>query len=126
VKSALDLVVEAKARIHEVPIDQAEDAVRSADALIDVREADEYAAGHIPGALLMPRGLLEFRLDSTPALGARDLKLVLYCKSSGRAALAAASLREMGYLQVRSIAGGYDAWVQAGKAVVKPEQPRFD
>jgi rhodanese-related sulfurtransferase len=94
--------------------------------LIDVREADEFAAGHLPGAVLVPRGLLEFKLSGTPALSGRDLKVVLYCKTSGRAALAAQAMQTMGYLNVSSIAGGFDAWAAAGKAVVKPEQPAFD
>lgn len=125
-KTAHDLVAAAKARIQEVAVDQAEQAIREADVLIDVREADEYAAGHVPGAVLIPRGMLEFRLSNTPAMEPRDLKLVLYCKTSGRAALAACALHEMGYLNVRSIAGGFDAWVEAGKPVAKPELPSFD
>ena len=55
----------------------------------------------------------------------RDLAVVLYCKTSGRAALAAQSMQAMGYLNVSSIAGGYDAWVAAGKPVVKPQLPSF-
>jgi len=51
--------------------------------------------------------------------------VVLYCKTSGRAALAAAAMHEMGYLNVKSIAGGFDAWVAAGKPVHKPELPSF-
>lgn len=125
-KTAHDLVAAAKARIQEVAVDQAEQAIREADVLIDVREADEYVAGHVPGAVLVPRGMLEFRLSNTPALEPRDLKFVLYCKTSGRAALAACALHEMGYLNVRSIAGGFDAWVEAGKPVAKPALPSFD
>lgn len=125
-KTAHDLVAAAKARIQEVAVDQAEQAIREADVLIDVREADEYATGHVPGAVLIPRGMLEFRLSNTPAMEPRDLKFVLYCKTSGRAALAACALHEMGYLNVRSIAGGFDAWVEAGKPVAKPELPSFD
>jgi rhodanese-related sulfurtransferase len=74
----------------------------------------------------LPRGLLEFKLSATPALEARDLKVVLYCKTSGRAALAANSMQSMGYLNVTSIDGGYDAWLAAGKPVVKPEPASFD
>lgn len=125
-KTAHDLVAAAKARIQEVAVDQAEQAIREADVLIDVREADEYATGHVPGAVLIPRGMLEFRLSNTPAMEPRDLKFVLYCKTSGRAALAACALHDMGYLNVRSIAGGFDAWVAAGKPVAKPELPSFD
>jgi rhodanese-related sulfurtransferase len=57
---------------------------------------------------------------------ARDLNIVLYCKTSGRAALAAQTLQAMGYKSVTSIAGGIDAWIQAGKPIVKPKLPSFD
>lgn len=80
----------------------------------------------MPGAIHASRGMLEFKLSNNPALSARDLKIVLYCKSSGRAALAACALHDMGYLQVKSIAGGIDAWVLAGKATVKPTLPKFE
>lgn len=125
-KSAHDLVAFAKTAIREISLQEAEVAIQQADVLIDVREADEYAAGHLPGAVLLPRGLLEFKLSGTPTLASRDLKVVLYCKTSGRAALAAQTMHSMGYLNVQSIAGGFDAWVAAGKAVIKPEQPSFD
>lgn len=125
-KTAHDLVSAAKARITEISLDQAEQAVREADVLLDVREADEFAAGHLPGAVLAPRGLLEFKLSSTPELNARDLNVVVYCKTSGRAALAAAVMHDMGYTHVRSIAGGFDAWAAAGLPVVRPQQPAFE
>ena len=124
-KSAMDLVAAAKSRISEVPITEAEAAIRAADVLIDVREADEFAAGHLPGAIHASRGMLEFKLSGNPALAARDIQVVLYCKTSGRAALAAAAMQEMGYLNVKSIAGGFDAWVAAGKPVHKPDLPSF-
>lgn len=124
-KTALDLVAAAKARVTEIPLADAEAAIRDADVLLDVREGEEFAAGHLPGAIHASRGMLEFKLSSTPALTARDLKVVLYCKTSGRAALAAAAMQDMGYLNVKSIAGGFDGWVAAGKPVVKPELPSF-
>ena len=125
-KTAHDLVAQAKAQTHEIAVSQAEDAIRNADVLIDVREADEYAAGHLPGAVHMSRGLLEFKISGSPELAARDLNIVLYCKTSGRAALAAVQLQAMGYLKVSSIAGGFDAWVAAGKPVAKPSSPVFE
>lgn len=125
-KTAQDLVLQAKANIREIPLQDADEAIRQADVLMDVREADEFAAGHLPGAVLVPRGLLEFKLSGTPALSGRDLKVVLYCKTSGRAALSAQAMQSMGYLNVSSIAGGFDAWAAAGKAVIKPEQPSYD
>ena len=125
-KTAHDLVLQAKANVREIALQDAEEAIRQADVLMDVREADEFAAGHLPGAVLVPRGLLEFKLSATPALSSRDLKVVVYCKTSGRAALAAQAMQSMGYLNVTSIAGGYDAWAAAGKPVVKPESPSFE
>ena len=80
----------------------------------------------MPGAINIPRGLLEFKLSGTPALDQRNLSVVLYCKTSGRSALAAMSMQAMGYLDVVSMAGGFDAWVEAGLPVVKPALPRFD
>ena len=74
-KTAHDLVVAAKARVQEVPVAEAEQAIRDADVLVDVREADEYALGHLPGAVHISRGLLEFKFSSAPALQARDLKV---------------------------------------------------
>ena len=125
-KTAHDLVAIAKTRVQEVAMQDAEDAIRDADVLLDVRESEEYAAGHLPGAIHASRGLLEFKLSSSPELSSRDLKIVLYCKTSGRAALAACSLHDMGYLHVKSIAGGIDAWLAAGKPIVRPTLPKFD
>jgi rhodanese-related sulfurtransferase len=125
-RTAHDLVMAAKARVQEVPLQDAEQAIRDADVLVDVREADEFAAGHLGGAVHISRGMLEFKFSANPALQSRDLKVLLYCKTSGRAALAAAVLHDMGYLNVHSLAGGFDAWVAAGKPVAKPETPSFD
>ena len=125
-KTAMDLVAAAKAQVAEIPVAEAEAAIRDADVLLDVREAEEFAAGHLPGAIHVSRGLLEFKLSGSPQLSSRDLSFVIYCKTSGRAALAAVAMREMGYLNVKSISGGFDAWAAAGKPVHKPELPSFD
>ncbi len=125
-KTAHDLVAAAKTRVQEIPVADAEQAIRDADVLVDVREADEFSAGHLAGAVHISRGMLEFKFSANPALQPRDLNVLLYCKTSGRAALAAAALHDMGYLNVRSIAGGFDAWAAAGKPVAKPETPSFE
>ena len=125
-KTAHDLVVQAKQTVQEISVEQAVAAIQTCDVLIDVREADEYAAGHLPGAIHMSRGMLEFKMAGNPKMQARDLNIVLYCKTSGRAALSAKSLADMGYTHVRSIAGGVDAWVAAGHEVFKPAQPSFE
>lgn len=125
-KSAHELVQQARSMIREVAIDEAPATITNADVLIDVREPDEYRAGHVEGAVNIPRGLLEFKVGDMPELADPDRNIVLYCKTSGRAALSACSLQEMGYRSVCSIAGGFDAWVTAGLPVVGPELPSFD
>ncbi len=125
-KTAHDLVAAAKSRTQEVALGDVDQAILEADVLIDVREQDEFAAGHLPGAIHASRGMLEFKLSSSPALSSRDLKIVLYCKTSGRAALAACAMHDMGYLNVKSIAGGIDAWIAAGRPIVKPALPAFE
>lgn len=116
----------AKQGIHEVPVADAEAAILAADVVIDVREGEEYREGHIGGAVHIPRGMLEFILSNDPALEDRSRSFVLYCKTSGRAALAARSMQDMGYLHVSSIAGGFDGWCAAGKPVAQPARPDFD
>jgi len=125
-KTAHDLVAAAKSRVQEIALTDAEQAIRDADVLVDVREAEEFVAGHLSGAVHISRGMLEFKFSANPALQPRDLKIVLYCKTSGRAALAAAALHDMGYLNVQSLAGGFDAWAAAGKPVAKPDTPSFE
>ena len=125
-KNSHDLVMAAKAKIQEVSVDDAEQAIRDADILIDVREANEFGAGHLPGAVHISRGMLEFRVSNSPELASPDTRIVLYCKTSGRAALAACALQDMGYTKIQSIAGGFDAWAAAGKPVQKPAQPSFE
>jgi rhodanese-related sulfurtransferase len=125
-KTAHDLVAAAKSRVQEISVTDADAAILAADVLVDVREADEFAAGHLAGAVHISRGMLEFKFSANTALQSRDLSILLYCKTSGRAALAAAALHDMGYLNVRSIAGGFDAWAAAGKPVAKPAAPSFE
>ena len=125
-KTAHELVMAARQKCHEIGAAEASDHLRRADALIDVREADEYAAGHLAGAIHIPRGVLEFKMNKTPELDRRDARLVLYCLTGGRAALAACALQDMGYLHVQVLAGGYEGWVAAGLPTVKPEAISFD
>ena len=125
-KNVHDLVVEARLFAQEISIDQAIKAIQTCDVLIDVRETEEYLAGHLPGAMHMSRGMLEFKMAANPKLQQRDLNIVLYCKTSGRAALCAQSLVNMGYTRIQSISGGIDAWVAAGHEVFKPTLPSFE
>src|SRR5205085_7506941 len=86
--------------------------------VIDVREADEHAQGVIPGAVHIPRGFLELRIEKTVA--DRAAPVVVYCASGTRSLLAARSLGELGYTNVRSLAGGLSAWKRNGLAWEQP------
>lgn len=86
--------------------------------LIDVREGEEYQEGYIPGATWIPRGKLEMRIEDVAP--SRDLDIVLYCAGGNRSAMAARTLAELGYTQVRSLAGGIGAWKKAGYPIDKP------
>ena len=125
-KTPHDLVSAAKKTVLEISIDKAPAVIALSDVLIDVREAEEFQAGHLPGAIHMSRGMLEFKLAANPQFQSRDLKITLYCKTSGRAALCAQSLKEMGYSNISSIAGGFDAWQAAGFHVDKPAPTSFE
>ncbi|MFN3964778.1 rhodanese-like domain-containing protein [Silanimonas lenta] len=124
-KTVQDLVAEAKQRIRE--IDHAElEALRARGVpLIDVREPAEFAQGHVPGAVNIPRGVLEFEVDGhpavncvkDPALSHREAPVVLMCRSGGRSALAADALRTLGFAQPLSLAGGWMGWTAAGRPV---------
>jgi rhodanese-related sulfurtransferase len=91
--------------------------------VVDVRESSEHEQGHVKGALLIPRGILEAAADPTypkhvPELSSgRKRPIVLYCATGGRSAMAAAVLQMMGYDEVYSLDGGFTAWEQAGLAV---------
>lgn len=122
-RSANDLVAAARARIREVaPTDY---AAHPAPVLIDVREPAEFDTGHLPGAINIPRGVLEFQVDAhpavanvtDPALAHRERPIVVYCRTGGRAALAAVALQSLGFSDVRSIAGGITGWTEAGLPV---------
>jgi rhodanese-related sulfurtransferase len=104
---------EAKARIREIEPGEvvAKLATGSDDwVLIDVRENDEFRAGHLPGARGIGRGVLEYHIaDEVPDT---DAEIVLYCRGGNRSALAADSLRGMGYTNVLSMRGGFREWTQ--------------
>ncbi|NVB81445.1 MAG: molybdopterin-synthase adenylyltransferase MoeB [Kofleriaceae bacterium] len=93
-------------------------------ALIDCREADEHAQGAIPGAVWIPRGFLEARIEKNVA--DRDAPIVVYCASGNRSLFAQRTLAELGYTNVRSLAGGFTAWKRAGLAWEMPQALRAD
>ncbi len=92
--------------------------------LLDVREPDEVAQGQIPGALCIPRGLLELRIEA--AVPDRARPLVVYCAGGTRSALAAHALQQLGYQRVASLAGGFAAWKAGGHPWSVPRVLRRD
>ena len=125
-KTAHDLVMEAKQHIVEISLAEAQQQLQTQPLLLDVREPQEYESGHIPGARNIPRGMLEFVMSQDETLSDRNRAIMIYCKTSGRAALSAESLKKLGYVQVRSIAGGFDAWLAAGLPTDKPKPLSFE
>jgi rhodanese-related sulfurtransferase len=107
------LVDEARSQIVEIGSDELKHMQQSGEdfTLIDVRERDEQAKGIIPGAVAMPRGILEVNMDQITA--DKNRKLVLYCGGGSRSALAAVNLQKMGFRRVISLAGGYRGWRDA-------------
>lgn len=107
-----DLVAKAKSQIREITPQELSKQL-GAVSIIDVREPEEYAAGHLPGAVNIPRGLLEFRLDAHPIVGDRGCTIVMQCQGGGRSALATVVMQELGYKSVVNLAGGFAAWKAA-------------
>ncbi len=113
-----ELVLEAKAQIKEIDVATAVDAIAQGSILIDIREPAEFEAGRIQGANNVPRGVLEFKTVDHPSLSNKAARIVIYCRSGGRAALAALNLQRLGYSNIESVAGGIEAWKNAGQPVV--------
>lgn len=114
------LVDDAKTRVREATLDDvlAMQARGQAFRLIDVREDDEWRAGHAQGAEHLGRGVLE--RDIVAQVPDKGETLVLYCGGGFRSALAADNLQRMGYRNVLSLAGGWKAWLQRGLPTQKP------
>ena len=119
------LVSHAKAAITEIDGDRLLQLQAAGVPLVDVREPAEYAAGHVPGAVNIPRGVLEFEIDGhpavngikDPALAHRELPIVLSCRSGARSALAAEALKRLGFVEPLSLAGGFNGWAEQRRPV---------
>jgi len=117
-KTVAELVAAAKAQVENVsPKDAAAEATSGAAVLLDVREPVEWEH-HIAGAVQVPRGLLEFVADPTSPKHKPELdpagRVIVYCRSGSRAALACATLKDMGFANVANMEGGFGAWQAAG------------
>lgn len=115
-KSGEDLTEEARARVTELTPAEV-DALRYRGEKIvylDVREPNEWNLGRIPGAVFLPRGQLESKVED---IAARDERVIVYCARGNRSALAADTMQQMGYENVASMSGGFQQWAMEGREV---------
>lgn len=91
--------------------------------IVDVREPEEYEAGYVPGAVNVPRGLIEFTIWGEVGFPDKldmNRKMYLYCKTGGRCTLAAKSLQDLGFTDVTAVVMKFEDWTKAGYPVAKP------
>jgi molybdopterin/thiamine biosynthesis adenylyltransferase/rhodanese-related sulfurtransferase len=112
-----ELLAAAKSQITEISAREAAGEL-GRSAFLDVREPDEYDQGAVPGAVHLPRGQLEFSVEGR--LSDKDRRVVVYCAAGVRSAFAARTLSELGYLDVVSMAGGFNRWKDEGLDVEVP------
>ena len=114
--TAKDMVGEAKKNICEVSVSEAKGMLdKGGYIFLDCREPKEFKMGHVPGAMNIPRGLLEFKIGKK--VDDKNANIIMYCKKGGRGCLATCTLCRMGYKNVKNMAGGWKAWEKAGYAV---------
>ena len=110
-KTGADLIEDAKTRIKQVT---PADAIRNHDTstvYLDVREPNEWNLGRIPGAVFLPRGQIESKIEE---LTPRESRVIIYCARGNRSALAADTMQQMGYENVASMSGGFQQWAMEG------------
>src|SRR5215204_2895029 len=125
-----EVIRKIRSQVEEVDPAEVREHLGNGVVLVDVRESEEWDAGHIPGAKHVPRGYLESRIEG--AVAERDQRVVLYCASGQRSALAANTLREqLGYENVASMNGGITLWkdrgydVEVPKSMTKEQRERY-
>ncbi len=115
----LKLVNDAKTRVKETNIADVKGRIEAGEKflLVDVREDNEWANGHLPGAVHMGRGIIERDIETS--VPDTNTKMILYCGGGFRSALVADNLQKMGYTNIESMDGGWKGWVSAGLPVAK-------
>lgn len=120
--TASQMLAQARKTVPEITAGQVKEQLDQGqvDVLLDVREPSEWDQGHIPGAVLTPRGMLEWYADPSSPVAKSELianqegRIVVHCASGGRSLLAAETLMSMGYTQVVNMAGGFTEWTKQG------------
>ncbi len=109
-----ELIAKALQNITEVSVDEVKQQLGETK-LLDVREGEEFAASHLPGAINIPRGVMEFKLAAHPHFAnAQNEDIIVYCQSGRRSALAVDVLQQLGYSKTVSMAGGIKQWLDKG------------
>jgi rhodanese-related sulfurtransferase len=117
--SSIELLRQVKSQIDEVDPSAVNELIDEGVALIDVRETDEFASGHLPGAKHVPRSYLETRIEGV--VPDHDAHVILYCASGNRSAYGARTLeQDLGYTNVSSMTGGITLWKDRGYEVQIP------
>jgi len=118
--SGAEYIKRIREQVQEIDPSEVNELLHEGAVVVDVREGEEFAAGHLPGAASVPRGYLESRIEgSAPD---RTERVILYCQSGQRSALAANTLSDLGYEDVVSMTGGYTLWKDRGYEVNIPRQ----
>lgn len=115
----MEMVKKAKASMKTASADEVKAVVekKSKVILMDVRTSGEWAAGHLPGAIHVDRGLIEFTVWK--AIPDQNAQIIVYCKTGGRATLATKTMLDLGFKNARVAGISYDAWVKAGNPVAR-------
>jgi molybdopterin/thiamine biosynthesis adenylyltransferase/rhodanese-related sulfurtransferase len=117
--SGAELLKRIKSQITEIDPSRVRELIGEGVAIVDVRETEEFVAGHLPGAKHVPKSYLETRIEA--AVPDRDAQIVLYCQSGNRSAWGARTLEEdLGYTHVASMTGGITLWKDRGYEVTVP------
>lgn len=111
----LKIAEDARSRVKEISVSDTQERIKSGANLIDVREDNEWQAGHAQGAVHIGRGIIE--RDIVQKFPDKDTELILYCGGGFRSALAADNLQKMGYRNISSMNGGWRAWESANAPV---------
>ena len=124
--TAMNLVTAAKAGIENLTPGEVKSEITSNGVLlVDVREPTETQNGIIPGALLAPRGMLEFHADASTPYHLEefsvDRRVIVYCAAGSRSALAAKTLQDLGYSDVAHLDSGFKGWQEAGYPIEQRE-----
>lgn len=119
-KTYQEIMAEARQVVPEVSTDEVRKQLPSHPVLLDVREKEEFRQGYIPGAVSLPRGFLEMQVEDK--IDDKNTPIIAYCAGGTRSLLAGRILKELGYTNVVSMRGGFQAWKNQGNVVEEPAQ----